>query len=222
MKAGIVFMAFATVAIAFAQTGQQAKQSRILELARKGDDSALSEMEKSGDTQDLQTLFHDPGYAGKASVRLSLARMGDSEVLQYYACRSLTDDVSHIDDLMRQDLDHIGGDFTVEVYRHLLDSDPRFRPQIERLVKEHGGDSWPMLPSVAAILRLSRLVPNSPVPELRPIDIQAHPGIDEEFKSKWRTWIDAHQVELQKLKPDARRVNFDTHYCSQSNDTSRH
>src|ERR1035438_1540669 len=50
-------------------------------------------------------VVHDPSYAGKFAARLALARMGDVEVLQYYACRSLTVDVSQVEDLMRQDLE---------------------------------------------------------------------------------------------------------------------
>lgn len=216
MKLGFLAVFLAVAGVSFAHAGQQVKQDSLLERARKGDDSALSQMEKSGDLQDLQTLFHDPEYAGKISARLSLARMGDPEVLQYYACRSITDDVSHIGDLMRQELNLIGGDFTVVVYRHLLDSDPRYLQQIERIkeqIRDHGGDSWPRLPSVSATFELPKLFPNSPIAELKPLDIQTHPGIEEDFKSKWRTWIDTHPDQLQKLKPTAKGISFDLGHC---------
>jgi len=222
MKTGRVALTIALQALAFAQTAPQAS---LLERARKGDKLALSQMEESGDVRDLRSLLHDPNYAGKISVRLSLSRMGDREALQYFACGSLAKDMSQIDDLMRQDLDHVGGDFTIEVYRHLLDSDPRFLPQIQRIMeqmKERGGDAFPTLPSVSAIYKLSKLVPDSSIPELKPLDIQAHPGIEEEFKSKWRTWIDSHQLELQKLKPTAKEIHFDSSYCSEFKDTTRH
>jgi len=205
-----------------AQTPQVSKQNSLIERARKGDDSALAEMEKNGDVQDLESLLHDPEYARKGFARFFLARLGDQEALQYYACRSLTADVSSIPDLMRQEVDLIGGDFTIQVYRHLLDSDPIFRPEIERFMedmREHGGDTWPILPSALAMFKLSKLLPNSSVPKLRQWELM-RPGVDEEFKSKWRNWIDSHADELQKSKPIAVGIKFDQEYCSKLNTTS--
>jgi len=81
--------------------------------------------------------------------------------------------------------------------------------------KEHGGDVIPTLPSISAIFELSKLVPKAPIPLLRPLDVIAHPGVEEDFKSMWATWIDSHQSELQKLKPTAEGIVFDSTYCSE-------
>jgi hypothetical protein len=150
LKAKILIVAFLVVHVSPIQAGQRLKRESLLDRARQGDGSALSEMENSDDVRDFRILLHDPGYGGKSAVRLALARLGDSATLQYYACLSLTNDVFHIEELMRQDLDYIGGDFTIQVYRHLLDSDPRYRPQIKQVIRkmsQQGGDSWPQLPS---------------------------------------------------------------------------
>jgi hypothetical protein len=216
-----VLVVLAILTMTSAQTERRPKEASLLERARKGDDSALSQMEQSGDIRDLQSLLHDPNYAGTSSVRLALARMGDREVLQHYACLGLMEDLSHVDELMREDLDHIGGHFTIEVYRHLLDSDARFLPQVDRIMKqtrEHGGDVLPTLPSTSVLLRLPKLVPDAPIPRLSPMEIQASPGKSKESKAQWRAWIDSHQRELKKLRPTADEINFDLGRCSQLND----
>jgi hypothetical protein len=220
-----IFVVLAILTVASAQTELGPKDDLLLERARKGDESALSQMEQSGDIRDLQSLLHDPNYAGKTSVRLALARMGDRGVLQRYACVGLTQDLSHLDDLMRDDLDHIGGDFTIEVYRHLLDSDARFLPQIDRIMKQmrkHGGDVLPVLPSTSVLLRLPKLVPDSPIPRLSPIEIQASPEKSDGIKAQWRTWIDTHQNELKKLRPTTDGISFDLGRCSQLGDGPHH
>jgi hypothetical protein len=225
MRIGTLLVALAVVSFGSSRIEGQVRQDSPLERARNGDDTALSEMERKGDVQDLQILLHDPSYAGKFAARLALARMGDVEVLQYYACRSLTVDVSQVEDLMRQDLDYIGGGFTIEIYRGLLDSDPKFIPQIEGAMEEtrkHGGDSWPQLPSRLALLRLHKLVSDSPIPDVSPLQLQANPQATEEAKARWRSWIDTHQSELNKLKPTARGVIFDSGHCSGISEASAH
>src|SRR5581483_3694928 len=107
----------------FAQSGDSDEHS-LIARARRGDDSAISEMEKRGDVEDLNLLLHDPAYAQRGTIhlRLALARLGDRESLQYFACRSLTDDIDSMQLLLRDEFDHIGGAFTVEVYRRLFES----------------------------------------------------------------------------------------------------
>jgi hypothetical protein len=110
------------------------------------------------------------------------------------------------------------------VYKYLLDSDHRFRPQIKQIMQEtskQGGDSWPQLPSTTALLRLPKLVPNSLFPEISALDIQANPEKTEALEGKWRVWIDTHQDQLLNLKPTAKRIRFDVHYCAQAYPISR-
>jgi hypothetical protein len=132
MRIGTLLVALAVVSFGSSRIEGKVRQDSPLERARNGDDTALSGLERKGDVQDLQILLHDPSYAGKFAARLALARMGDVEVLQYYACRSLTVDVSQVEDLMRQDLDYIGGGFTIEIYRRLLDSESKLHPPDRR------------------------------------------------------------------------------------------
>lgn len=217
MKTAIASMLLVITSVLFAQVPVPREGRSLLDRARKGDDSALSEMERTGDVKDLHTLLNEPHYAGKRAAQMALARMGDTEILQYYACRSLSDDIWRIEDLMREDLDYIGGDFTIELYRHLLDSDSKFRPQLDQSIKnarEHGGDTWPQLPSTLAVSRLSKLVPDSSIPGLSSLQIQSEPQSVEELKARWKAWIDTHQLEIRKLKPSAKGVHFEAEYCS--------
>ena len=61
----------------------------------------------------------------KSSDRRVLAKAGDRDALQYYACRSVTGRAQWLESLMRADLKEIGGGFMVTIYRQLLDSDAR-------------------------------------------------------------------------------------------------
>ena len=90
MKAEFVLILFTLPSAVLAQTRQPPKPDSLLYRTRKGDDSALSEMEKSSDVQDLQTLLHAPNSSGKSATPIFLAKMGDHEALQYFACQSLT------------------------------------------------------------------------------------------------------------------------------------
>ncbi len=206
MKTGLTVIVLAMLGIAFAQNAPPAPRGSLLQLARKGDDSALYEMEQSGDIQDLQALLHDPDYSAKTAARIFLAKMGDHEALQYFACRSL-DNWSALD----QDLDQIGGEFRIELYRRLLDSsDQTFFANIRK--EDRSSDELLTPPSSIVLLRLPALLPDAGIPKPAPLDIQA--GRDKEFKSRWREWIDSHQSELQQLKPTAEGISFDPHSCS--------
>ena len=54
-----------------------------------------------------------PSQQDKGATRLQLAKTGDREALQYFACQSLTTNVLQMENMMRTDLDPIGGDFTI-------------------------------------------------------------------------------------------------------------
>src|SRR6266498_724131 len=142
-------------------------------------------MEQAGNVQALKSLLHDPSYAGKFAVRLSLGRMGDIESLQYFACRSFTDDVNKMQLLLRNDYDHIGGAFTVQIYRRLLDSDPQFIAFVKRNTKHRYSDVIVTLPSTMVLQYLSKLLPKANIPNPPPDDPS-----QEGTKLKWRSWID--------------------------------
>jgi hypothetical protein len=83
METRILSIALGMLGVAIGVMGQQVSQDPLLDRARRGDDSALSQMQQSGDLQGLQSLLHDPDYAGEISARLLLAKLGDREALQY-------------------------------------------------------------------------------------------------------------------------------------------
>ncbi|MGA2745077.1 MAG: hypothetical protein ABSE44_10335 [Candidatus Sulfotelmatobacter sp.] len=206
MKTKFATIVIAMLSVTFSQTGKPVTQNSLLDRARKGDDSAMSQMEKSGDVQDLQSLLHDPDYAGKISARLLLAKMGDHEALQCFACRGIMENTYN---QLPNGLDYIGGGFTIELYRQLLDSDPKF---ITNIPKDNSSDELITLPSSLVLFTLPTLLPNAGIPSPPPLDVQARK--DGEFKARWRTWIDSHQSELQKLKPTAEGISFEQHSCS--------
>jgi HEAT repeat protein len=80
----------------------------------------------------LLSLFDSSIYPARNAARSALAKLGDRKALQYFACRSLTSDVDKMQLLMQSELDYIGGGFTIEIYRQLLNSDSRFLPEIKR------------------------------------------------------------------------------------------
>jgi hypothetical protein len=164
-----------------------------------------------------------PSHLDGSATRLQLAKKGDREALQSFACQSLTTDVSQMENLMRADLDQIGGDFTIQIYRQLLDSDQKFLPQIERLRKDPAEDALPRLPSILVLFRLPKLLPAAGIPTSPLLDYEVDPNQDFGLRAKWRAWIDAHKSEIQNLQPTAKGINVDLGYCSKSNDdASRH
>jgi hypothetical protein len=144
---------------------------------------------------------------------LVLAKAGDREALQYYACRSMTHRVQEIESLMRTDLDEIGGGFTVTIYRELLDSDSRFRRDLARLNK--GSDAPMRPPSIIVLSKLSRILPEAGIAPDPRLDYEPDPNQDFGLRAKWRAWIDSHQTEIQKLKPTAEGVSFRADACTQ-------
>jgi hypothetical protein len=151
------------------------------------------------------------------ATRLSLAQAGDHEALQYFACRTLTNNVFQIENLMRTDLDSIGGDFAIETYRQLLDSDSRFLPQIKKMRRKRTEDALPRLPSISVLFRLPKLLPGAGIPPSPLLDYETDPNQDFGLREKWRTWIDSHQAQIKELKPTTDGISFNPGYCSKFN-----
>jgi len=212
MRIMFLLVVLAPLAIVVAQTTARTSSPSLLQRARQGDDSALTEMERAGDLEDLRSLLRDRRYAGRSSARLILARMGDQESLQYFACRSLTDDVDKMQLLLRDDFDSIGGAFTVQIYRQLLDSDARFLAYVDRNREHKYSDVTVKLPSSMVLPYLSKLLPTANIPSLPFGD---WPKEENEQKSLWRAWIDSHPNEIQQIKPTPQGINFSSSFCRQ-------
>ena len=156
-----------------------------------------------------------PSQRDKAAARLELAKAGNPEALQYFACQSLTTNVLQMENLMHTDLDQIGGDFTIEIYRQLLDSDQRFLPQIEKLRKDPAEDALPRLPSISVLFHLPKLLPAAGIPTTPLLDHEVNPNQDFGLRARWRTWIDAHKADIQKLQPTTKGIAFDLGHCAE-------
>jgi hypothetical protein len=78
---GFVAIALALLGRVVADMGQQDYQSPLADRARRGDDSALSQMQQSGGLQGFQSLLRDPD-CWEGPCRLLLAKLGDREALQ--------------------------------------------------------------------------------------------------------------------------------------------
>lgn len=190
----------------------------LLNRARKGDVSAILQLGNQGGAPELVAMrnllgeLKDEPYL-TPYLRRALAKLGHRDSLQYVACDCLTGNVHEMPELIKDDLDYVGGQFAIAVYRRLLDSDNHFQPQIDDAMKQ-GGDSWPALPSHLVLVKLHTLMPSAPIPETTVLDEQAHPERIEGLKSTWRSWIDDHQPELSKLKPTAEGIRLDPKFCS--------
>jgi hypothetical protein len=201
-----------------AQTVQRKQPESLIERACAGESTAATEIEESANPQDLRRMMHDPDCSIKVGARLALAKRGDHEALQFYACKSFTDKIEVMEDLLRDDLPGIGGEFTVDIYRQLLDSDQRFRADLTR-TQNDSSDLIIMPLSDSVPFRL-QLLPNAAIPSLTPLQFQASPEAREKIKSMWRSWIDAHQAELRQIKPTAEGIGFDSESCSEVADLS--
>lgn len=208
------FWVIPILAIALASSGsQEESMDSLVKRARDGDVEAVFELGRSGDPQAMNALlplFHEPGYRPKREVRLALAKAGDVEALQYFACRSMTGSVQQIEDLIKEDLNYIGGEFTVRIYRQLLDSDQRFLPDMDRT--NNHSDTLLRFPGSTALLMLAKLLPSATIPKPSPLMTQA--GNDHDIRAKWADWIDGHEGDLHKFKPSADNISFESSYCS--------
>jgi hypothetical protein len=206
----IVFTSLVFVSYQCAPTGSIEALSK---RASEGDVSAVLEIGKSGDPQAIKILLflmNDRDYRSKREVRLALAKAGDHGSLQYFACRSLSHRVRQIDGFIKKDLDYIGGDFTIQIYRQLLDSDDRFLSDMNRIHAD--SDSFLTFPGSTAVTMLSELLPNTGIPKPTPLAVQA--GTDRDIRSRWAAWIDTHEDEIRRLMPTTDGINFESTYCS--------
>jgi hypothetical protein len=210
----LLSMAVCCVA-ATAQNTQRPQPASLMERACAGESSAESEIEEKGDTQDLRRMMHDPDCVLNGGARGTLAKRGDPEALQFYACRSRSDKIEVVEELLREDLPRIGGGFAVEVYRQLLDSDQRFPSPRD------GSSDMIVTPLSARIpSMLHQLLPDAPDPSLTRLQVQANPEAVERVKSLWRSWIASHQTELAQMKPTTDGISFDSESCSAVADLS--
>ncbi len=218
MRIEFLFLGLVLLAPASAQTAHKKPES-LIERACAGESAAAAEIEETGDTQDLQRMMHDPDCSIKRAARFVLAKRGDHEALQFYACKSTTDNVEVMQQLIKEDLASLGGEFTVEIYRRLLDSDQRFQKDFKR-VQEGCSDCilTPLSNSVPAALQ--KLLPDATIPSLTPLQIQANSQAMEVTKSMWRSWIDTHQAELNQMQPTAEGISFDAASCADVADSS--
>jgi hypothetical protein len=179
----------------------------------------VTEVEENADSQDLRRMMHDPDCSVKVGARFALAKRGDHEALQFYACKSLTDKIEVVRVLMREDLPRLGGGFTVAVDRQLLDSDQRFQADLTRIQSDNS-DTFILPLSDSVPSGLQELLPDAAIPSLTPLQFQAHLEAREMIKSMWRSWIDAHQAELRQMKPTAEGISFDSESCTEVADLS--
>ena len=200
------------IALVWANSQEESRDS-LLQRARDGDAQAVLEIGRSVDPQAiamLLQLFHEPAYNAKREVRVALAKAGDRQALQYFACRSMSDSVEGIEALIKDDLDYIGGGFAVQIYRQLLDSDQRFLPDMDRT--DRNSDALLRFPGSTAVLMLGKLFPSVVIPKPSPLMTQA--GNDHDIRAKWADWIDQREDEIRKIQPNADGISFESSYCS--------
>jgi len=187
MRIAFLLLCIGSCVSASGQAGQSKRPESLIDRACAGESEAITEVENSPDSLDLQRMMHDPDCSMNVGARFALAKRGDHEALQFYACKSLTDKFEVMQLLLKGDLAHLGGEFTVEVYRQLLDSNQRFQVDLTRVQK--GCSDCIIMPlSDEVPLMLQQLLPDAPVPSLTPLQRQANPQTVETVKSIWRSW----------------------------------
>jgi hypothetical protein len=200
--------------------GASAQQTAsVAERACRGETSAVTELEEHGDSEELRRMMHDPDCSFKTGARFTLAKRGDREALQFYACRSLTDKVAVMDELLRSELPGLGGEFAIQVYRQLLDSDKRF--EADRESRRRPTDDFFVLPYSEVVPSLLHdLLPEAGVPALAALQVHADGKEMADAKAKWRSWIDDHHDLLLQMRPTAEEVSFQAEACTDVADIS--
>jgi hypothetical protein len=219
MRIVILLLCTASWVFTSAETAQRKQPDSLIERACAGESAAVTEAMENLDSQDLQRMMHDPDCSMKVGARLALAKRGDHEALQFYACKSLTGSIEAVGDLLSEDLRDLGGEFTVEIYRRLLDSDQRFQADMRRIQNDNSDYLMtPLSDTVPSMLH--RLLPDAPIPSFSPLQLQANPEARERIKAMWRAWIDGHQAELKQMRPTAEGISFDPTSCADVVDSS--
>src|SRR5579862_7597933 len=173
MRIAVVLLCTVSWVSSLAQTTSQKQPESLIERACAGESAAATEVEERGDSQDLQRMMHDPDCSVKVGARFALAKRGDHEALQFFACKSLTDRIDVMGIVLREVLPHLGGEFTVEVYRQLLDSDQRFQADFTKH-QDDCSDCILTPLSVGVPSMLHQLLPDAPIPSPTPLQLQAN------------------------------------------------
>jgi len=218
VKIDVVLLFIVFSYTSFAQTPVPQPWS-LGQRACAGESSAEAAIGDQASTEELRQMMDNPECEDHVGARFFLAKRGDRNALHFFACRSVTNSIEVIDELLRSDLPKIGGDFAVMIYRQLLDSDTRLQAAFTR-AQANCSDCPLTRISDQIPSKLHDLLPDAPIPYLSPLQEQMNPALRQDVKSQWRSWIDSHRADLMQLKPTSEGIDFNAIDCSDVPDLS--
>jgi IPT/TIG domain-containing protein len=204
----------------------------LLQRIQAGDLKAIEVAGKSGNKLFIPCLrsvrkhrwhqtFNNTNPAWAA--RLALARLDDTEELQGFWCRAITDDPKRGLWTPVEELEPVGGWFSIHALEKILTTEHLIRwhkPTKEEINSD--ALSPPFEFEMRVIETLSKVVSNPPVKYSTGLEeFQAQTHIQDQIQI-WRDWIAAHKDELSKLQPTGEGVDFSPSACKNGKPRKRH
>lgn len=203
-----------------------ARSQGTLSTERTSQDNALAQKVVAGDRDTIQQVgksgnqFFVPylrqalktrpnkgeGFKHYWPEELALARLGQVQQLQEFWCSAIADDPKHQLTPSIEQLDLIGGWFAIQGLEKFLSPEEVIHWH-KPTRQEKDSDTADLPAPVQAMITLSKVVPNPPVP---PTPIEALKAQTQRAKyiKIWQDWIAAHKDELSKLQPTGEGVDF--------------
>jgi hypothetical protein len=152
------------------------------------------------------------------TLRVALAKLGDTQQLQEFWCNSLTDDPStglHPALIFGQ----IGGWFSIQALQIFLtpQGEAHWKEAYGKWAGKNGNDAIQMPPSFDALDTLPKVVPNPPAKPLTESQLKYGDLI-----KMWQDWIATHKDELSKLQPTGGGVDFSPNACKNGKPRKKH
>jgi hypothetical protein len=179
-----------------------------------GDRDAIELAGKSGNLlfvpylkQELETrATKGEGFKHHWPEELALARLGQVQQLQEFWCSAIVDDPKHGLTPSVKEFEWIGGWFSIQALQKFLKPEGLIHwHKPTRQEKESDTGDLPV--QVRAMITLSKLVPNPPVPPA-PIEELRAQTQTQKYIQIWQDWLEAHKEELSKLQPTGEGVDF--------------
>ena len=159
------------------------------------------------------------GFKHHWPEELALAKLGQVQQLQEFWCSAIADNPKRGLSPSVEQLEWIGGWFATQALQKFLTPEGLIHwHKPTRQEKESDTSGLPV--QVQAMITLSKVVPNPPVPPT-PIEAIRAQTQSPKYVKIWQDWIAAHTDELSRLQPTGEGVEFSPKACKNGRPTNK-
>lgn len=197
--------------------------NRVIEAIQRREPRAVFDARWLGDPKlipHLRQLYNVPRFQrihyGLPELDITLIRLGDTSVMQAYACAF---EVGHPGIewfVLELVLPHIGGTFSIKMYAKVLEDahyknwEQRFAKHVADFAEDAGGH----VPAAVALFHLAKIVKNPP-------KVYAYPPGDtsKEERALWLKWLKSNPPPVES--PAGLDVDYSGRNCSDAKHQDR-